>query len=90
MPRLTVQDDALQRSQRRLALAMILLPPVGVVIAIWLAVSTGITFAEVAIFLAMHALTTIGVTVGFHRHFAHGSFTARPAVRIYRITLFDS
>ena len=77
-----MRDEALQSSQRRLALAMITLPPVGVIIAIWLAVTTGITFAEVAIFLVMHALTTIGVTVGFHRHFAHNSFSARSSVRL--------
>lgn len=82
LPRLTVQDEGLQRSKRRLALTMILVPPFGVAAAIWLAVTTGLTVAEVGIFVLMHGLTTIGVTVGFHRHFAHLSFTARPAVRL--------
>lgn len=82
VPRLTVQDPALQSSQRRLALAMVTLPAIGTVIAVWLAASTGITVAEVAIFLLMHALTTTGVTVGFHRHFAHNAFSARPTTRL--------
>lgn len=82
IPRLTVQDKSLQRNQRRLALGMILIPPVGLGVAIWLAYATGITMAEVWIFLLMHAITTIGVTVGFHRHFAHRAFSARPAVRV--------
>jgi stearoyl-CoA desaturase (delta-9 desaturase) len=82
VPRLTVGDKALQASQRRLALTMILIPPLGVAAALFLAATTGFTIAEVAIFLAMHALTTIGVTVGFHRHFAHRAFSARPSVRL--------
>lgn len=82
VPRLTVRDEKLQRNQRRLALTMILVPPVGLSVAIWLAFTSGITMAEVWIFLIMHALTTIGVTVGFHRHFTHRSFSARTAVRL--------
>jgi len=82
MPRVTIRDEKLQRTQRRLALTMILVPPIGVAAAIALAVTTGVTFAEIMIFLVMYALTTIGVTVGFHRHFAHRSYQARQGVRI--------
>ena len=80
--RMTVSDAGLQRSQLRLALLMILAPAIGVGAAIWLAVTTGLHVAEVAIFLLMYASTTIGVTVGFHRHFAHRAFKARPVVRL--------
>jgi len=81
-PRLTLQDEALQRTQRRLAVTMILVPPIGVMAAITMVITTGITIVEIVIFLVMYALTTIGVTVGFHRQFAHRSYEARQSVRI--------
>lgn len=79
---MTIGDEALKKSQRRLALTMILIPPIGVAVAVWIALTTGITLAEISIFLVMYALTTIGVTVGFHRHFAHRSFSAHRGASI--------
>jgi len=37
---------------------------------------------EVWVFVVMFLLTETGVTVGFHRHFTHRSFKAKPFVRV--------
>ncbi len=59
----------------------IALPLFGVVIAARLTWTRGMGIAEVAACAVMYVLTFVGVEVGFHRHFAHRSFRAAPAVR---------
>jgi stearoyl-CoA desaturase (Delta-9 desaturase) len=58
-----------------------LLPFVGLGVAVWQTWSGLLHGSDVAVFLILYVLTGLGVTVGFHRHFTHRSFKAKPAVR---------
>jgi stearoyl-CoA desaturase (delta-9 desaturase) len=75
-----VDNDQLQATQRRLALAIILVPFLGTVAAVALSFSRPVSAVDLALFAVLYVLTTLGITVGFHRHFAHRSFQARPAL----------
>jgi stearoyl-CoA desaturase (Delta-9 desaturase) len=81
VPGVTIRSRILQAQQKSIAFLVVVLPPLGTIYAIWLAVRTGIGPVEIGLFALFHALTTIGATVGFHRHFAHKAFEARPWVR---------
>jgi stearoyl-CoA desaturase (delta-9 desaturase) len=77
-----VDNEVLQATQRRLALAIIVVPLAGTVAAIALAFYRGVTAVDLALFAVLYVLTTLGITVGFHRHFAHRAFQARPALSV--------
>jgi stearoyl-CoA desaturase (delta-9 desaturase) len=80
-PGITIRSKVLQAQQQLLAFIVITAPLVGTLCAVWLAFHTGIGPVEIGLFLVFHFITTIGATVGFHRHFAHKSFDAKPIVR---------
>jgi stearoyl-CoA desaturase (delta-9 desaturase) len=71
-----------EREHRRVALAVLIVPWLGLVAACGLAWGWALRPADAAIALAMYALTMLGITGGYHRHFAHQSFKAHPAVRV--------
>jgi stearoyl-CoA desaturase (delta-9 desaturase) len=52
---------------------------VAVVPVVW---GWGLTWLDVALFAAFYVPTILGVTVGYHRHFTHGSFKATRPLRI--------
>jgi stearoyl-CoA desaturase (delta-9 desaturase) len=78
----TIASKQLLRVQRRVALATILIPSVGAVIAIATIPVLGYVPLAVALLLVMHLLTMLGITVGYHRHFAHRAFKCRDSVRV--------
>jgi stearoyl-CoA desaturase (delta-9 desaturase) len=51
----------------------------AVVPAVW---GWGLSWFDVALFVGFYFLTLLGVTVGYHRHFTHGSFKANKPLRI--------
>jgi stearoyl-CoA desaturase (delta-9 desaturase) len=51
----------------------------AVVPAVW---GWGLSATDVALFAGFYVVTTLGITVGYHRHFTHGSFKAVRALRI--------
>ncbi len=62
-------------------LIVILLPIVGLIAAMAYAWGWGVGWVEVSLLLGMYILTGLGVTVGFHRFFAHKSFDTGPVVK---------
>ena len=52
----------------------------GLALGLW-ALGYPPTAAELSVFVALLVLTQIGIIVGFHRHFTHRSFQAKPYVR---------
>jgi stearoyl-CoA desaturase (delta-9 desaturase) len=52
---------------------------VAVVPVVW---GWGLTWLDVGLFVAFYVPTILGVTVGYHRHFTHGSFKANRPLRI--------
>lgn len=70
------------RVQRRVTLAVTLIPLAGVGLAIWLLWGTGIGLTDLILFLSFYAATGLGITVGYHRLFTHRSFRAVRPVRV--------
>jgi stearoyl-CoA desaturase (Delta-9 desaturase) len=77
----TINNDHLQKIQRRFALGTVLIPTLGVLVTIPLAWYTGVQSLDLWILLGMYLVVVSATEVGLHRHFAHRSFEAKPAVR---------
>ncbi|MEV0148972.1 MULTISPECIES: fatty acid desaturase [unclassified Nonomuraea] len=70
------------RGQVALMTAIVVLPFIALGIAIFLAWGRGIALADLLLAAGFYAVSGLGVTVGFHRLITHGSFTARPWLRV--------
>lgn len=75
-------DPNLKWIQQLHAGGIILVPLLGSIAAIILAAKFGIDLIDIGLLGLMYLLTSIGITVGFHRHFAHAAFQAHPVLRI--------
>jgi stearoyl-CoA desaturase (Delta-9 desaturase) len=51
----------------------------AVVPAVW---GWGLSWTDVSLFVAFYVIGCLGITVGYHRYFTHGSFKANRALRI--------
>ncbi|WP_193196935.1 acyl-CoA desaturase [Nostoc sp. MG11] len=79
---ITIKSDYLRTPQRLHALALLWIPLVGSVAALAIAFYSGIGAVEIGLLVSMYILTLVGITVGFHRHFAHTAFQTSTAVRV--------
>ncbi len=78
-----VRLDAKQlRAQRRITLALTVLPPIGVGLAIYSLWGSAISARDLTLMLCFYAFTGIGITVGYHRLFTHRSFRAIKPLRV--------
>ena len=80
--KITIKNDYLKQLQQRFALATVLIPFLGSVLAIGLLWRSGIGAVEVGLLVSMYALTVVGIEIGFHRHFSHRAFQASLPVRV--------
>lgn len=72
------EPDASKDGVRELELLRIL-PFLGVHLACFLALFTGVSVFALCVMLFMYAFRVLGITVGYHRYFAHRAFrTSRP------------
>lgn len=78
----TIRSAELLRVQRRVARATILIPSVLSVIAIATIPILGFGSLALSLLLVLHVLTMLGITVGYHRHFAHRAFRCRGSVSV--------
>jgi stearoyl-CoA desaturase (delta-9 desaturase) len=60
----------------------VVLPLVALVAAIPFAWGWGLTWTDVAIALVFYVVSGLGITVGYHRYFTHGSFKAQRPLRV--------
>jgi stearoyl-CoA desaturase (delta-9 desaturase) len=60
----------------------VVLPLVALVAAIPFAWGWGLTWTDVAIALVFYVVSGLGITVGYHRYFTHGSFKAKRPLRV--------
>jgi stearoyl-CoA desaturase (Delta-9 desaturase) len=67
--------------QRRLVLAVTVIPFVGFVAAAYVLWGSGLGLGAAVIALSFYVFTGLGVTVGFHRYFTHQSFETNSFVR---------
>ena len=68
--------------EQTLVVAFMVIPVLGLAAAVALAWGWGLTLVDVAIAVVFYAVTLLGVTVGYHRHFTHKSFKARRGLRV--------
>lgn len=76
-----VRPPRLQKLERRLTLAVTIIPFAGTAIAVPMIWNRGIGWSDVALFLIFYSISGLGVTVGFHRMLTHRSFNGKPWVR---------
>jgi stearoyl-CoA desaturase (Delta-9 desaturase) len=81
-PKIVVSSDYLQAVKRRFILGLGLVSSLGLAIAIFQLWFSDIGWLEVGLLFFMATITGIGITVGFHRHFAHKAFNTNQAMRI--------
>lgn len=75
-----------KRTHRRLALAMLIGPPLGTALALALAWRDGsLSALAIWLFLAFYFASVIGVEIGFHRYMSHRSFKCAPPLRLILI-----
>ena len=67
-------DSETLRILRFRSLLLNALPTVGFVVACWFVFKQGISSFHITLFILLYALSFIGIEVGFHRLFSHGSF----------------
>lgn len=79
---ITIKSDRLKTQQRIHGIANALVPFLGSVAAIGMAVQIGVSAVDIGLFFLMYYLTQVGGTVGFHRHFAHCAFQAHTSIRV--------
>ncbi len=72
---------AAQRLEQRLALGVLLVPSLGVGAVLMTAWTWGTSALDVGLCASMFALSSLGVTAGFHRLFTHGSYKASRGLR---------
>lgn len=78
---ITVDQGALLLPQRIHAAAILVLPTVATVAAIWLWIVNGITATDLWLLFGFYLFTILGITLGYHRLFSHRSFKTVGAVR---------
>ena len=67
--------------QRRLVLLVTIVPFLGFIAAVTRFWGTSLSLVDGGIFLFMYVVTGLGITIGFHRLFTHGSFEPKPWLR---------
>jgi stearoyl-CoA desaturase (delta-9 desaturase) len=69
-------------TEQALVVAFMVVPLLALAVAVPFAWGWGLSWLDVGLAVAFYFLTGLGVTVGFHRHFTHGSFKAKRPLRI--------
>lgn len=86
--RVTLDDPDIIFAQKILALATIVLPFLGVIIAVYLMIiDGGVSLLNISLLVGMYVLTNLGIEMGYHRLLAHRSFQTSPAIK-YLLTIF--
>jgi len=68
----------------RLHIAFLLITPLAAAILVpWWAMTHGITWTEISAMMALWIVTGMGITVGYHRMFAHCSFKVPAPLRFF-------
>jgi stearoyl-CoA desaturase (Delta-9 desaturase) len=75
-----VQPASFENLDRFLTGLITVLPILALFFVGWQVWESALHPSDLVVFAVMYALTGLGVTVGFHRHFTHRSFEAKPWV----------
>jgi stearoyl-CoA desaturase (delta-9 desaturase) len=69
-------------AEQALVVVFMVVPLLALAAAVPLAWGWGLSWLDVGLAVAFYFLTGLGVTVGFHRYFTHGSFKAKRPLRV--------
>jgi stearoyl-CoA desaturase (Delta-9 desaturase) len=81
-PRGTLSEDRQSLTERVILFLFIAIPLLAVLAAIPIAWGWGVGWLDLALLAITYVIAAGGITVGFHRHFTHGSFKANRPLRI--------
>ncbi|MDJ0796947.1 MAG: acyl-CoA desaturase [Calothrix sp. MO_167.B12] len=79
---ITIKGDHLKNQQLIHALVINIIPLVGTILAVAIALQSGVKKVEIGLLISLYLLTLTGVSVGFHRLFSHSAFQAHFVVKI--------
>jgi stearoyl-CoA desaturase (delta-9 desaturase) len=68
--------------QHVLIYVVVALPMIALVVAVPLVWGWGVDWHDLLLLAVFYVIAVLGVTVGFHRHFTHKSFKAKPWLRV--------
>jgi len=78
-----IEPEPKSNVERVLLVVFVVVPFLAVLAAVPLAWGAGwLGWSDVAIFAVFYVVSGLGVTVGFHRYFTHGSFKANRGLRL--------
>jgi stearoyl-CoA desaturase (delta-9 desaturase) len=79
-------SDAVTRTERTANLFGVVVPFLGVLLAVVLLWNRAVDAADLGIFVVMYLLTAFGVTIGYHRLLTHRAFATYPVLeRIFAV-----
>ena len=84
---ITFKSDILKKYQLIHALAINIIPLIGTLIAIVVAIQDSVALLDIELLISFYILTMIGITVGYHRCFAHNTFKTNTAINVILIIL---
>jgi stearoyl-CoA desaturase (Delta-9 desaturase) len=70
-----------ENSHRLITAVVSVVPFIGLGIVAWQVWAELLHWSDLAVFLILYAITGLGVTVGFHRHFTHRAFATKRWMR---------
>jgi len=70
------------RGEQITVAAFLILPFVALIAAVPLAWGWGLGWTDIGLAIGFYVVSSLGVTVGYHRYFTHGSFKAKRPLRI--------
>jgi stearoyl-CoA desaturase (delta-9 desaturase) len=77
-----LQDEPKSTTEKVLVGVFVAIPMLALVAAIPLAWGWGLGWHDVIIALVFYYVSGLGISIGFHRYFTHGSFKAKTGLRV--------
>ncbi|PRZ41927.1 stearoyl-CoA desaturase (delta-9 desaturase) [Antricoccus suffuscus] len=78
-----ISDERKGLAEQIALYAVVILPFLALIAAIPLAWGKWLSWTDVVIALVFYVVSGMGITVGYHRHFTHGSFKAKMPLRVF-------
>jgi stearoyl-CoA desaturase (delta-9 desaturase) len=77
-----VFEGTKKRGEQVVLYTLVILPFLAFLAAVPVAWGWGFGWTDLALFAVFYAVSGLGITVGYHRYFTHGSFKAKRPLRV--------
>jgi stearoyl-CoA desaturase (Delta-9 desaturase) len=77
-----LQPEPIGAGEKTLVGLFVVVPLLALIAAVPLAWGWGLGWHDIVIAVVFYLVSGLGISMGFHRHFTHGSFKAVPAFRV--------